>query len=166
MILSYPTCAFLRTVVFALGLSLLVRCRTLQPIRSAGRSNDREIPPIPERPDGLEGIAFHGSRFNFFDEIAHIYGFVDDGLNPAVVHSPVFLYSRTLATNDPCYPEGASNAKGDGPNPESDYSRGDPFPVYVSASWCPDDIEWRINYDVYYVHDGASCAGHKHDWEV
>lgn len=45
------------------------------------------------------------------------------------------------------------------------YSPGNPFPVYVSATWCGDKKEWRVNYDVYYAHDGASGAGHRHDWE-
>ena len=24
---------------------------------------------------------------------------------------------------------------------------------------------WRVNYDVYYVHDGVVLEGHRHDWE-
>ena len=43
------------------------------------------------------------------------------------------------------------------------YSLGNPFPVYVSAAFCGDN--WRINYDLYYVHDGVLLEGHKHDWE-
>lgn len=45
------------------------------------------------------------------------------------------------------------------------YSLGNPFPVYASAAWCGDHGGWRINYDVYYVHDGNLGIGHKHDWE-
>ena len=30
---------------------------------------------------------------------------------------------------------------------------------------CPDDDSWRVNYDLYYVHDGVMMEGHKHDWE-
>ncbi|KAF2254308.1 hypothetical protein BU26DRAFT_410465, partial [Trematosphaeria pertusa] len=87
----------------------------------------------------------------------------------------------------PCYAEGATNGHG-GPNPGADsprgppsinpgqdctdpgpyygdYSPGNPFPVYVSATWCPDQQEWRLTFDVYYVHDGNLSAGHPHDWE-
>jgi hypothetical protein len=51
------------------------------------------------------------------------------------------------------------------------YTKGKPFPIYVSCRYCPPkdgnsaEGEWRINYDLYYVHDGALKAGHKHDWE-
>ena len=61
------------------------------------KRQDRVIPPIPNRPPGVSTRAFHGSRFAFFDEIARKYGFVDDGKNPAVVHTPVWLFGRVDA---------------------------------------------------------------------
>ncbi|KAF2275926.1 uncharacterized protein EI97DRAFT_361297, partial [Westerdykella ornata] len=108
---------------------------------------------IPPRPPGVDPAAFHASQFDNFDAIAEKYGF--DDLNPAVQHAPVFLYARTDPTMDPCYPEGALNHGSCG----NAYSKGGSFPVYVSAAYCPDkeghssEGEWRINYDVYYVHD-------------
>ena len=45
------------------------------------------------------------------------------------------------------------------------YSRGNPFPVYVGTAWCGDDAVWKLNYDIYYVHEGNMLAGHDHDWE-
>jgi len=45
------------------------------------------------------------------------------------------------------------------------YTLGNDFPVYTSASWCGGDSVWKLNYDLYYVHDGNLEAGHKHDWE-
>jgi hypothetical protein len=56
---------------------------------------DGVIPPIPSRPAGVSAGAFHGSRFDCFDEIARKYGF--DGRNPAVVHMPVWLFGRVDA---------------------------------------------------------------------
>lgn len=31
------------------------------------------------------------------------------------------------------------------------------------AAYCGDS--WRVNYDLYYVHDGVILEGHRHDWE-
>lgn len=45
------------------------------------------------------------------------------------------------------------------------YTLGNDFPVYSSASWCCGDNVWKLNYDLYYVHDGNLEAGHGHDWE-
>lgn len=59
------------------------------------KNPSRLIPPLPVRPSYVDPRAFHGSRFDFFDEIAARFGFIDDGKNPAVVHSPVFLYGRS-----------------------------------------------------------------------
>ncbi|KAF2678588.1 hypothetical protein K458DRAFT_272216, partial [Lentithecium fluviatile CBS 122367] len=109
---------------------------------------------IPARPEGVNSQTFHASQFEQFDQIAAEYNF--DFLNPAVIHAPVFLFARTGPSVEPCYPEGALNNgwTGDGPNPGTDaYSKGDHFPVYVGATWCGDKGEWRLNYDVYYVHD-------------
>ena len=44
-----------------------------------------------------------------------------------------------------------------------EYMLGNPFPVYVGAANCGGT--WRVNYDLYYVHDGVMLEGHKHDWE-
>ncbi|KAI9717019.1 MAG: hypothetical protein M1812_004954 [Candelaria pacifica] len=140
---------------------------------------------IPSRPDGVSPNSFHGDQFRFFDENGFVAG------SPAVEAAPVFLYSRTTASDDPCYPEsavligsnppkpnpGTGGAKGVASfNPGVDctdpgpyvgpYSLGNAFPVYTSATWCggPDNV-WKLNYDLYYVHDGNLEAGHKHDWE-
>ncbi|KAL8934638.1 MAG: hypothetical protein Q9216_005803 [Gyalolechia sp. 2 TL-2023] len=72
----------------------------------------------------------------------------------------------------PCYPEGGSNLAGDGPNPGTNvgisaspgedctgpgtkrkgaYTLANAFPTYVSASWCGNIGEWRIQYFNYYV---------------
>ncbi len=48
---------------------------------------------------------------------------------------------------------------------QGDYSPGNAFPVYTSASWCGDVDVWKLNFDLYYVHDGNLLAGHRHDWE-
>ena len=88
------------------------------------RNSDRDIPPVPDRPSDLSDWAFHGSRFDFFDEISSRIGFLDNGGHPAVVHAPVFLYARPNGNSDPCYPEGGTNAAGDGPNPGSGYVSG------------------------------------------
>ena len=45
------------------------------------------------------------------------------------------------------------------------YSPGKPFPNYISSIWCGRTKEWRVNYSLYYVHDGSMSEGHKHDWE-
>jgi hypothetical protein len=37
--------------------------------------------------------------------------------NPVVQNAPVFLFARSNSHYTPCYPEGASNADGTGPNP-------------------------------------------------
>jgi hypothetical protein len=63
-------------------------------VTSSGNHVKTEIPPIPDRPFGVSPAAFHGSRFQFFDDIASQFGFVDDGKNPAIVHTPVWLFSR------------------------------------------------------------------------
>lgn len=85
-----------------------------------GLSQNREIPPNPDRPSNVDKAAFHGSRFDFFPEIAHKFGFVDDGSNPALVHVPVWLYGRIGTAQTPCYAEGATNGDGTGPNPGTD----------------------------------------------
>ncbi|KAL8707122.1 MAG: hypothetical protein Q9220_007799 [cf. Caloplaca sp. 1 TL-2023] len=139
---------------------------------------------LPERPPAVGPDTFHGSQFAAFDDLPFTAG------SPAVDAAPVFLFSRTGKNNDPCYPESAvvlgsnppvMNPGTDGPrgpasiNPGVDctnpgpytgeMSPGDPFPVYVGATWCEQQNVWKLNYDVYYVHDGSLSAGHKHDWE-
>ncbi|MCJ1427845.1 hypothetical protein MMC29_005751 [Sticta canariensis] len=137
---------------------------------------------IPDRPEGVGADTFHGSQFQFFDELGFVKG------SPGVEAAPVFLYARTQDELDPCYPEsaivlgsnppkpnpGSGNKRGTGSaNPGADctdpgphdgaYTLGRPFPVYLSAAFCADS--WRVNYDVYYVHDGVLLEGHRHDWE-
>ncbi|KAF2106743.1 hypothetical protein BDV96DRAFT_607212 [Lophiotrema nucula] len=146
----------------------------------------REPPAIPPKPAHIDRMSFHGITFNFMEDIVQQRGFLDDGSSPAAVHRPVFLFARNDASIRTCYPEGASNAAGNGPNPgtdaphgpssinpgadcrdpggyRGDYTQGNPFPVYVSAQFCVD--QWRIDYTLYYVHDGNLNAGHIHDWE-
>lgn len=48
-----------------------------------------DIPAIPHRPEGVGADAFHGSQFQFFDELGFVAG------SPGVEAAPVFLYSRT-----------------------------------------------------------------------
>ncbi|MCJ1430265.1 hypothetical protein MMC29_008182, partial [Sticta canariensis] len=137
---------------------------------------------VPRRPEGVGADTFHGSQFEFFDELGFVKG------SPGVEAAPVFLYARTLQRMDPCYPEsavvlgsspprpnpGSGNKRGTASaNPGEDctdpgpydgaYSPGRPFPVYLSAAFCGDN--WRVNYDLYYVHDGVLLEGHRHDWE-
>lgn len=60
-----------------------------------------------------------------------------------------------------------------GPNPGEDcrdplpangkFSPGGMFQNYITVLKCGDT--WRINYSIYYVHDGAGSEGHRHDWE-
>ena len=44
---------------------------------------------IPDRPEGVGADAFHGSQFQFFDELGFVNG------SPGVEAAPVFLYART-----------------------------------------------------------------------
>ncbi|KAI9720864.1 MAG: hypothetical protein M1812_002703 [Candelaria pacifica] len=133
--------------------------------------------PQPSSDGGLEkrvvGEAIDGG---FFGE--------KDGIGAATQAAPVFMFTRDnintgKANREPCYPEGAGNSKGDGPNPGTDptpdqrncrhpvqagqykgpFTKGEPFPVYFSVVWC--GVQWKINYSLYYTHD----VGHKHDWE-
>ncbi|KAI9702550.1 MAG: hypothetical protein M1836_001030 [Candelina mexicana] len=107
----------------------------------------------------------------------------NDGKGAAVQAAPVFMFKRdnsgAWGTNPtPCYPEGAGNSKGNGPNPgtgptldgsncrnpgkySGPFSKGEPFPAYFSTVWCGKIGEWRINYSLYFSHDTT----HKHDWE-
>ncbi|KAL8722891.1 MAG: hypothetical protein Q9181_007403 [Wetmoreana brouardii] len=111
------------------------------------------------------------------------------GVRAAGYAAPLWLFAREeINGHDPCYPEGATNAKGDGPNPGTDgpkgplgpnpdedctdpgpakgpYSPGKPFPNYISVVKYDDSQTWRINYSLYHVHDGAGSQSHKHDWE-
>ncbi|KAF2023068.1 hypothetical protein EK21DRAFT_81678, partial [Setomelanomma holmii] len=126
---------------------------------------DRAIPPIPQRSEHIDQQAIHGIRFEYYDEIAH--NGLDDDQNPAIVHVPVFMFARNDGSIRTYYPEGATNAKGNGPNPGTDVpytllSR-EVIPVYTSAVNGAD--EWRLDFAVYYVHDGNLGAGHHHDWE-
>ncbi|KAL9026400.1 MAG: hypothetical protein Q9196_004926 [Gyalolechia fulgens] len=127
----------------------------------------QEIPEVPPKPPTSGPGSFHGSQFNFLEQT---------GFAPAVDAMPA-----------PCAPEGGTNAKGDGPNPGTNvgisaspgedcknvgpnpkrpYTLANAFPTYVSASWCGNLDEWRIQYFNYYVHDGIlSIQGHRHDWE-
>ncbi|KAI9676164.1 MAG: hypothetical protein M1817_000909 [Caeruleum heppii] len=45
------------------------------------------------------------------------------------------------------------------------YSQGASFPNYIYPKYCGGDDTWRVVYSIYWVHDGAASAGHKHDWE-
>ncbi len=47
------------------------------------------IPSIPDRPAGVGPSSFHGSQFQFFNDIGFVAG------SPDVEAAPVFLYSRT-----------------------------------------------------------------------
>lgn len=51
-----------------------------------------EIPTIPSRPESVGEDTFHGSQFQFFDELGFVAG------SPGVEAAPVFLYSRTQST--------------------------------------------------------------------
>lgn len=108
----------------------------------------------------------------------------DKGWGPALAAMPMFNFARIDGNQGTCYPEGAKNAAGDGPNPgtnvppsfdpgedctdpgpyNGDLSPGDPFPVYTDGVYCQGDNTWRINYNLYFVHDGSTSAGHVHDW--
>ncbi|KAI9665184.1 MAG: hypothetical protein M1831_002194 [Alyxoria varia] len=109
----------------------------------------------------------------------------EDGVPAAAAAAPVWLFAREeINGHDPCYPEQATNAKGDGPNPGTGrivgpnpgedcrdppdahglFTLGDSFPNYITTEQC-NPGEWRITYSLYYVHDGAGSQGHKHDWE-
>lgn len=49
----------------------------------------RDIPAIPDRPQGVGPNSFYGSQSQFFDDIGFVAG------SPGVEAAPVFLYSRT-----------------------------------------------------------------------
>ena len=49
----------------------------------------RNVPQPPPRPEGVSQDNFHGSQFQFFDDIGFVAG------SPGVEAAPVFLYSRT-----------------------------------------------------------------------
>lgn len=170
---------------------LLVLASVVAALPREGISNDlgqryqvrrQDIPTIPPRPEGVGAESFHGSQFQFFDE----HGFVAG--SPGVEAAPVFLFSRTQSIYDPCYPESAIVLGSNPPKPnpgsrrkfgtgsvnpgahctnpgpyDGAYSHGNRFPVYMSAAYCGDS--WRVNYDLYYVHDGVIFEGHRHDWE-
>ncbi|KAL8864260.1 MAG: hypothetical protein Q9174_007415, partial [Haloplaca sp. 1 TL-2023] len=152
---------------------------TLLNITDPPRLLRRAPPEIPPKPESSGPGSFHGSQFDFLEET---------GYAPAVDAMPVWMFSRTETTFSPCYPEGGTNADGTGPNPGTDVPpSADPgedcqdvggenkgaytiaendFPTYVSASWCGNVGEWRMQFYNYYVHDGIlSELGHRHDWE-
>lgn len=177
--------------LFNISLAFLIRSVLSNPIITHRnpphpQALRRDIPPIPDRPEGMNPNTFHDNQFIYFDDIGFVNG------SPAVEAAPVWLFSRTNDDYDPCYPESAvkigsdpkePNPGTDGPegtasiNPGADctnpgdrpheMSLGNDFPVYASSAWCPGDggDVWKVNYDVYYVHDGNLEAGHKHEWE-
>ncbi|KAI1845292.1 hypothetical protein JX266_008602 [Neoarthrinium moseri] len=122
--------------------------------------------PPAENPRALCGALFQG-----------------DWKAAALAAAPQFNFARENPSYEACYPEGATNTKGDGINPGTgapnglspgkdctnpgkytgSFSDGDPFPVYVDIRYCDGpQPTWRILYNLYYVHDST----HKHDWEV
>jgi len=87
----------------------------LQSHRRQFDSKDRAIPIIPTRPPNIDERAHHAIVFDYYDEIVHA-GLLTDN-HPAVIHAPIFLFARVDKTQQTCYPEGAINRRGDGPNP-------------------------------------------------
>lgn len=73
------------------------------------------------RADNEHLKSFHGSDFIFANMSWHAenspFHARTTTSNPVVAHAPVFLFARSNPHYTPCYPEGASNAKGTGPNP-------------------------------------------------
>ena len=87
---------------------------------------------------------------------------------PPTYHNICRLTNRV---KQPCYPESAIKLDTGGQNPGTDvpinanpgtncndpgpldgpYSLGNPFPIYVSATYCDNKDEWRIQYYNYYV---------------
>ncbi|KAL8627243.1 hypothetical protein Q9189_007064 [Teloschistes chrysophthalmus] len=138
----------------------------------------RAPPELPPKPSTSGPGSFHGSQFAFLEET---------DFAPAVDAMPVWMFSTTQKEFGPCYPEGATNTTGNGPNPGTNvgisaspgedcmdpgvpttgpYTLSNPFPTYVGAMWCENVKEWRVQFYNYYVHDGIlSGFGHKHDWE-
>ncbi|KAL8960332.1 MAG: hypothetical protein Q9193_002950, partial [Seirophora villosa] len=121
----------------------------------------RQAPKVPPKPETSGPGSFHGSQFDFLEE---------NGYAPAIDAMPVWVYSTTEDLFSPCYPEGAT--KGNGPNPgtnvgagaspgedctspgpksKSAYTLSNAFPTYISASWCGNVKEWRIQFYNYYV---------------
>ncbi|KAL3695690.1 hypothetical protein R1sor_009766 [Riccia sorocarpa] len=108
--------------------------------------------------------------------------FIQDKETAVLQSAPFWFFGRSL-NREPCYPEDAApNGKqnpgtsvpltlspGAGcPSPgnwNGTYSLGNPFPTYWAMTYCPDDASWRINYNLYFSHDGMGGIGHKHDWE-
>ncbi|CCX07008.1 hypothetical protein FPQ18DRAFT_327623 [Pyronema domesticum] len=108
--------------------------------------------------------------------------FNNDPAQAARQACPFWFFGRSL-NREPCYPESA--VVNGGPHPgtpvRSDpspgygcpspghwsgtYSNGNPFPTYYNVKYCPGDQSWRINYNLYFSHDGMSGNGHRHDWE-
>ncbi len=113
-----------------------------------------------------------------------------DGIGAAIQAAPVYMFTKDRSdprkdkesvgtfrlheklilirsVQDPCYPEGAGNKKGDGPNlgtshisgkncrsptkgkGEGNFIKGEAFPVYFSVVWC--GVQWKITYSVYYA---------------
>ncbi len=142
-------------------------------------------PDIPPRPNFIPKNSFHGFQFVFFDK----WGFVDG--SPAVEAAPVYFFGTTDTVNlDPCYPESAVVIGSTPPKPnpgtggmggvpswnpgqwcsdpgtfQGPFTEGNSFPVYVSAGYCEEKREWRVNYALYFVHSGHLLGGQKHDWE-
>ncbi|KAL8644310.1 MAG: hypothetical protein Q9210_007318 [Variospora velana] len=141
----------------------------------------RRAPEIPPKPSTSGPGSFHGSQFDFLEENNYapaidampvwVYSTTED----AFVRIPYpHIWRRTPLSHksqSPCYPEGGDDGKG-GPNPGTDvgagaspgedctgpgpesnspYTLSDPFPTYISASWCGNVDEWRIQFFNYYV---------------
>ncbi|KAH4596323.1 hypothetical protein HBI60_227970 [Parastagonospora nodorum] len=160
---------------------LLCAAAVMQSHRQQFHNRDRAAPMVPTRPPNMDERAHHGIAFEYYDEIVRA-SLLNDA-PPATVHAPVFLFARIDKTQQTCYPEGAMNRRGDRPNPgqrvplfidpgadctnvgpyHGDLSLGDLFPVWTSTTYCND--EWRIDYGVYYVHDGNLSAGRQPDWQ-
>ncbi|KAF8539942.1 hypothetical protein BDD12DRAFT_735900 [Trichophaea hybrida] len=109
--------------------------------------------------------------------------FTDDPAQAARQSAPFWFFGRSL-NRVPCYPESAITSNGGpnpgtavplGPNPGENcpspgswtgaYSPGNPFPTYFAVKYCSGDDSWRINYNLYFSHDGMGSIGHRHDWE-
>lgn len=77
-------------LVVAAMIMALPEERSFEMTPAQRRQSRREgIPEMPPRPEGVVAGTFHGSQFQFFDELGFVAG------SPGVEAAPVFLYSRT-----------------------------------------------------------------------
>lgn len=133
---------------------------------------------IPARPPWLDNNWFSSIDFDCLGVNSHAL---------AMSAMPVYLFARADENSRTCYPEfavllgttppkpnpgtdvpaGTNPGKNcDSPGPYHDeFSPGNPFPVYVGASYCPEKNQYRLAYVLYYPHSGTSSLGRKPDWD-